>query len=131
MTLKPRDLGLSYEEAAHGIQTAVLHEMNVREKELSQELTIRNGGATMTPDPVSLRIHDRHPNGPKHLNIAPVDIGKSTSKEAHMTDECAMVLRVLTRSIALTVLWLACCASMASIDPTGRPGEGVPAHDRR
>lgn len=74
--MKPRDLGLTYEEAAHGIQTAVLHEMNLREIELAQELAIRNGGTVITFDPVTLRTHDKHPNGPKHLRTG-LNLSKS------------------------------------------------------
>lgn len=56
---KLRDLGLSYEEALHGLQTAVLHDMNVWER--------KNDGIRIKDE--VLRTRDTHPNGPKHLRV--------------------------------------------------------------
>jgi hypothetical protein len=73
--MKLRDLGLNYEEAAHGIQTAVLHDMKIREAELGSRLAggSQNGTAI---NPQSLRVHDSHPNGPKHLRTG-LNLSKS------------------------------------------------------
>lgn len=54
-----RDLGLSYEQALHGIQTAVLHEMNIWEE--------KNGGNRYRSE--VLKTSDTHPNGPKHTRV--------------------------------------------------------------
>jgi hypothetical protein len=53
-----RDLGLTYEQALHGLQTAVLHDMNMWEA---------NNGRHLLPE--RIRTEDRHPNGPKHLRV--------------------------------------------------------------
>jgi hypothetical protein len=58
------DLGLSYEEAAHGMQTAVLHEQNLYE----------HTAAKRSPPP---EPHE-HPNGSKHLRV-----GLNASKSDH------------------------------------------------
>lgn len=59
MTVKLRDLGLSYEQAAHGIQTAVLHDQNLYEA---------GRGKDSPPD--------HHPNGGKHLRVG-LNLSKS------------------------------------------------------
>lgn len=53
---KLRDLGLSYEEALHGMQTAVLHEMNLKEKGDHRRSEV-------------IRTDLIYPNGPKHLRV--------------------------------------------------------------
>jgi hypothetical protein len=47
--LKEHDRGLSYEEAAHGVQTAVAHELNIEKRD------------SVRPD--------RSTGGPKHLRV--------------------------------------------------------------
>ena len=71
--MKLRDLGLSYEEAAHGIQTAVLHEQNIYERNVTEE-----------SDP------NYHPNGKKHLRV-----GLNLSK----ADMLALVLLLIEKGI--------------------------------
>lgn len=58
-----RDLGLSYEEALHGLQTVVLHDMNQWETNQAAKFGMKAYKAG------DMRTLDQHPNGPKHLRV--------------------------------------------------------------
>jgi hypothetical protein len=78
--MKPRDLGLTYEQAAYGVQTAVLHEMNRREREMVPD----------SQDKAQLRTSDHHLNGPKHLRV-----GLNMSK----ADQLGLVLLLISKGV--------------------------------
>jgi hypothetical protein len=81
---KLRDLGLTYEEALHGIQTAVLHDMHVEEHKMVGTWDLG------PPEHAQLRTNDRHSCGPKHLRVG---------HDCRASDHMALVSLLIERGI--------------------------------